>query len=102
MTDNWRPEATAAVSARVAAGLKKEQDRLLAWMRRHTSLSDDQILDALRDYSTAAFNAGHEIGFNQAMHKAGWDGRRVRVLNWITFVITAALVASIWFSFAGR
>lgn len=92
-------ETIQEVHHRNGRALLDEQRRLMAWMRRHTPLSDDEILAALKDYSTAAFNAGHEIGWTEAMHEARWGRRHVRILGACVFVLTAALVAAFWFMF---
>ena len=89
-----------AVYERTARNIKAEQDRVMAWMRRNTTLTDEQIQAQLKNLASASFGSGHEIGFNEALHKANWSERRNRILSWITFVVTAALVGATWFMFS--
>lgn len=92
-------ESVDDVTRRQAIAVNAEQDKMMRWFRRHTPLSDEQLMEAMRDHTTAAFNAGHEIGFTDALHKAKWSARRNRIMSWITFISTAALVACLWLLF---
>jgi len=92
-------EPMQAVYERNARATKEEQTKLMAWMRRHTPLEEEVIEKALSGIVNVSFDAGHDIGWNEAMRKANFSERRNRILSWITFVVTAALVGSIWFMF---
>lgn len=92
-------ESIKAVHDRNGAMLLAEQNKLMSWMRRNTTLGDDEIHQVLTGHATASFNAGHDIGWIEAMWKAKGLMAREKVWRWTAFVTTSALAAALWMLF---
>ena len=90
-------ETVKQATDRAAAEVKVEQEKIFAWLRRHTGLAnDDELRTLLQPLAETAFNAGHSIGWTEAM----WKGEGVRLRSktaWIVaFVMSAAAIAGWW------
>lgn len=48
----------------VAVMIEAEQRKLMAQMRRRTTLGDQEILTMLEPFSSAAFGAGYKLGWH--------------------------------------
>lgn len=87
------------VNERQAGLLMLEKRRVMCWLRRNTNLDDDAIVDyALKPIADVAFEAGHEIGFTEAMLKVDRIVKRAIVAKWVAVIISAACIAWWWSS----
>ncbi len=89
-------ESYEVVKTRAFKCVKGEEDQLMAWLRRNTPLTDKEIYSALTGYATITFEAGHDIGHSAALHLAKNALRQNRIMSWIVFVLSAALIAATW------
>ena len=86
------------VNERNAALLAEERRRVMMWVRRRSCLDDDEVYtNALKPIAEAAFNAGHEVGFTEAMLKVDRQFKRATVSYWVALIASAACIAQ-WLS----
>lgn len=82
-------------TVQAAADVKREQDRILAELRRRTTMSDEELYELLKPLAQVAFESGHEIGWTEAMWKC--EGVRLRGrAAWIIAFCTSAAAAAGW------
>ena len=93
MAEELELEPIRDVNDRVAKEVHDQQVQFFSWMRRHTTLDDDAVFEAVQPLSQAHFDAGHEIGFSEALHKAQVDTRGLRFYRLYALVVSAACVA---------
>jgi len=87
-----KPETTEdEVRSDVARAVHDEQRKLLAEMRRRTTMDDQEILLLLQPFCEVAFNAGYKSGFSEAEWLAF---RKVSTAQMFAFCVSAAAVAS--------
>lgn len=94
MPDTDRPPPNKAeVSREVAAMVDASQKKLMAEMRRRTTLDDEQIVKLLEPFSETAFGAGYKVGWNDAEWHARALLARAGLYRVAMLVASAALVS---------
>lgn len=88
------------LTRQVAKMIEAEQRKLMAEMRRRTSLSDQEIHKLLAPFSESAFGAGYKMGWSDAEQTASDTLARAGLYKLAGLVMTAATVAW-WMVFGG-
>jgi hypothetical protein len=82
-----------AIEKEAAAMVAKETKRLMAEMRRKTSLDDEQIRELLAPFGEVAYGAGYKMGWAEAEQSAADKLVAAGYYKIVGLVSSAALVA---------
>lgn len=80
-------------ASEVALAVAKEQEILLARLRRRTTMSDEEIVKTLLPFSEAAFEAGYRMAMRDASERAAHLLRYAALYRSGFLIVSAAVVA---------